>query len=66
MEDYPKPNKRRLKAFAFDPSLSTRLETIMINQLSLEVPWEELEPGPVGEYLEVIDVDPASSAAYPR
>jgi hypothetical protein len=37
----------------------------------LRVPWEgdedgggALEPGPVGEYLEVIDVDPASGSAY--
>src|SRR5262249_33656549 len=30
-----------------------------------EVPWEAgLQPGPVGEYLEVIDVDPASQCCY--
>ncbi|MDH4066360.1 MAG: hypothetical protein OEW19_18315, partial [Acidobacteriota bacterium] len=28
------------------------------------VPWEALPPGPVGEYLEVIDVDPASGCFY--
>ena len=28
------------------------------------VPWEELAPGPVGEYVEVIDVDPASGCFY--
>ncbi|MBI5578762.1 MAG: hypothetical protein HY895_06380 [Deltaproteobacteria bacterium] len=29
------------------------------------MPWEEnLHPGPVGEYLEVVDVDPASGVAY--
>jgi len=65
MELYPRPNKRRLRAFAFDPSLNTRLETVIINQITLEIPWEVLEPGPVGEYLEVVDVDPASQAAYP-
>ena len=30
-----------------------------------EVPWEpDLQPGPVGEYLEVVDVDPSSNACY--
>jgi hypothetical protein len=28
------------------------------------VPWECLDPGPVGEYLEVVDCDPASSCFY--
>src|SRR5262249_31569542 len=27
-------------------------------------PWEDLKPGPVGEYLEVIDFDPASDCYY--
>ena len=26
--------------------------------------WESLDPGPVGEYLEVVDIDPASGFAY--
>jgi hypothetical protein len=57
--------------FAFDPSLGVQLETAGINEVTLRVPWEGepdgtgvLEPGPVGEYLEVIDVDPASKCAY--
>jgi hypothetical protein len=29
-----------------------------------KVPWESLMPGPVGEYLEVIDYDPASKCFY--
>src|SRR4029077_20657136 len=29
------------------------------------IPWElKLEPGPVGEYLEVVDYDPASACFY--
>ena len=59
-----RPTARRLRIFAFDPSLATRLETATINELTLEVPWEDLEPGPTGEYLEVIDVDPASGFCY--
>ncbi len=36
-----------------------------LNQVELEVPWEkDLKPGPVGEYLEVIDIDPPGGCAY--
>lgn len=65
MASYSVPPKRRLRVFAFDPSLTTRLDTVAINQLTLSVAWEKLEPGPVGEYLEIVDIDPASGAAYP-
>lgn len=59
------PPCRRLRVFATDPGDSSRLGTAFINTATIEVPWEEkLEPGPVGEYVEVIDVDPASNAAY--
>jgi hypothetical protein len=61
---YRFPNRRRLRAFAFDPSLRIDLDAAVINQITLPVPWEELAPGPVGEYLEVVDVDPASNACY--
>lgn len=63
---YPTPPHRRLRAFAFDPGHSTRLETAAINEVTIPVRWEAgLEPGPVGEYLEVVDVDPASNRLYP-
>jgi hypothetical protein len=55
---------RRLRALAFDPSLGTRLATASFNEITLAVPWEDLAPGPVGEYLEVVDVDPASGVFY--
>lgn len=61
----PRPNRRRLRIFATDPGDSRRLATSFINTATIEVPWEEIEPGPVGEYLEVVDVDPGSNAAYP-
>lgn len=54
-----------LRVFAFDPSLNSSLETAVINQLTLSVPWEDVGLGPTGEYLEVVDVDPASNAFYP-
>ena len=61
----PRPNTRMLRVFAFDPSLNLSLETAVINQLTLSVPWEDVGLGPAGEYLEVVDVDPASNAFYP-
>lgn len=58
------PPHRRLRAYTFDPSLSTQLDTALINETVLRVPWERLDPGPVGEYLEVVDYDPASGCFY--
>jgi len=68
-----RPASRRLRVYALDPGLGRRLETAEINQITLEVPWEAdardgastLGPGPVGEYLEVVDVDPGSGCCYP-
>jgi hypothetical protein len=56
-----------LRGYAFDPSLSIQLDTASINEIIFNVPWEDVEdmrPGPVGEYLEVVDVDPASGCCY--
>ncbi len=62
---YDPPSSRKLRVFAFDPILRMRLDTESINETTLEIPWEEkLEPGPVGEYLEVVDVDPVSNVCY--
>jgi len=58
------PQTRRLRIFAFDPLLNTDLGKFSINQATIELPWEDIEPGPVDEYLEVVDIDPASNAAY--
>ena len=58
------PPSRPLRVYAFDPLAATNLETLSINEASLAVRWEALAPGPVGEYLEVIDVDPPSGLAY--
>jgi hypothetical protein len=66
-----RPNERPLRVFAFDPSVGVQLETAGINEVTLRVPWERddegedsLQPGPVGEYVEVIDHDPASGCFY--
>jgi hypothetical protein len=59
------PTFRMLRAFAFDPLLSNQLDTLGINRVTLPVLWEEgLAPGPVGEYLEVVDCDPAGGCFY--
>jgi hypothetical protein len=59
------PPARRLRTFAFDPSLATQLDTADLNVATLAVAWEDgLQPGPVGEYFEVVDYDPASDGAY--
>lgn len=63
--EIPAPTRRRLQVFALDPSLATSLETAPINEAVLDVRWETgLNPGPIGEYLEIVDVDPASRCAY--
>ena len=59
-----RPAFRTLRGYSIDPSLTTKLETAPISQVMFKVPWESLKPGPVGEYLEVIDVDPASGCFY--
>jgi hypothetical protein len=67
-----RPAFRRLGVYAFDPSLSRQLENAPVNSVTMKVVWEFdsetgkdiLEPGPVGEYLEVVDFDPASGCFY--
>ena len=72
----PPPPFRRLRVYSFDPLLGTNLDALGIDQLTVSVPWDEfssetgpererLQAGPVGEYLEVIDHDPASGCFYP-
>src|SRR5512143_2251055 len=58
------PLFRRLRVFAFDPGLATQLENAAFNVATIKVPWEKVEPGPAGEYLEVLDIDPASGCCY--
>jgi hypothetical protein len=60
-----KPPYRKLRGYAFDPSSSLNLDTAEINQIVYKVPWEnDLQPGPEGEYIKVVDRDPASNATY--
>ncbi len=67
-----KPVTRPLNVYAFDPSFSIELHYAGLNCVTLKVPWEYdpvtgkdiLKPGPVGEYVEVVDIDPASDCCY--
>ena len=60
-----KPAFRKLRGYAFDPITSLDLDTAEINQMVYKIPWEEkLLPGPEGEYVKVVDRDPASNAVY--
>jgi hypothetical protein len=63
-KELPAP-RRRLRVYSLDPSIATSLESVAVNETTLSVRWEdELKPGPVGECLEVVDVDPASGCLY--
>ena len=67
--EIPSPSYRRLKVFSFDPLLGSNLETLGIEQIKVQIPWTDadgdgLQPGPIGEYLEVIDYDPSSGCFY--
>lgn len=67
----PQIPKRRLRVYALDPSLAKMFDCVAVNETVLSIPWDDcpatdhpLAPGPVGEYLEVVDVDPASDRVY--
>ena len=66
----PPPPRRRLRVYALDPSVGKALDRTAINETILSVPWDDapsaprLRRGPVGEYVEVVDIDPASKKLY--
>lgn len=51
------PPHRRVRVYAVDPSLSSRLDTAGSNEVTIKIRWEGLKKGPAGEYLAVEDVD---------
>ena len=57
---YDPPAKRPLKVYAFDPSL----RSVLGNVLTLEVRYEPLAPGPVGERFAVVDYDGSTRTYY--
>jgi hypothetical protein len=62
--DYASPVHRQLQIFSFDPAADVSMDTATISRCVVEIPWEELRPGPVGEHLEIVDLDPSSGCAY--
>ncbi len=58
---HTQPARRPLRIFASDPML-TRTPG---NRLTIDIPNEPLQPGPVGSRLEVIDYDGAQDCFYP-
>lgn len=63
-EKKPSPPYRKLKIYAFDPAASLDMQTAVVNTATVTLPWEDLEAGPKGEYVEVVDIDPASGGFY--
>ena len=51
--------------FAVDPGMTARFETAVMNETTLRIPWEELEAGPSGEYVVVVDQDEQGKTLYP-
>jgi hypothetical protein len=58
--EVPKPVTRPLKAYAFDPSQGKYLG----NEMTLNVQYEKLMPGPIGRRVAVIDYDGANHVFY--
>ena len=59
------PVYRYLRGYTIDPAFSTQLDTFGVNETFYRIRWEDnLLPGPIGEYFEVIDYDPASECFY--
>ena len=57
---YRTPTTRPLRVYAFDPSAGRKLNNYMV----LPVPYEDLEPGPMGSLLAVIDYDASNGVFY--
>ncbi|MGD0776518.1 MAG: peptidase M4 [Candidatus Solibacter sp.] len=58
--NYKLPASRPLTVYAFDPTAGRRLN----NYMTVAVPYEELQPGPVGSRIAVIDYDASNKCYY--
>jgi hypothetical protein len=58
--DTPTPDTRPLKCYAFDPSHGK----FFGNEMTLQVKYEKLLPGPIGERIAVIDYDGQNKRFY--
>ena len=57
---YPAPLSRRLKVFAFDPMLGRS----PLHRIILNIPYEPLQPGPIGSRIQVVDFDGVGQTYY--
>ena len=64
-QSIPRPVFRNLRVFAVDPGLTARFETAVMNETTLRIPWEQLDPGPSGEYVVVVDKDEGGTTLNP-
>ena len=58
--NYKLPSKRPLMVYAFDPTAGRGLN----NYMTIAVPYEELQPGPIGSRIAVIDYDASNQCYY--
>jgi hypothetical protein len=58
--NYKLPASRPLTVYAFDPTAGRRLN----NYMTVAVPYEELQPGPIGARIAVIDYDASNQCYY--
>src|SRR5438045_1147375 len=58
--DISTPPTRPLRCYAFDPSVGT----LFGNEMTLNVKYEKLLPGPVGDRIAVIDYDGENKVFY--
>jgi hypothetical protein len=58
------PVYRYLRGYCLDPGFSTRLDTAGINEVLYQIPFEKVGPGPVGDYIAVLDFDPPTGCWY--
>jgi hypothetical protein len=61
----PQPVFRRLRVFGVDPEVAARFETAMLNEMRLRVRWEDVTPGPCGEYISVVDINEQGERVHP-
>ncbi|MGZ4790470.1 MAG: peptidase M4 [Ilumatobacteraceae bacterium] len=57
----PQPTTRSLQVYTVDPSAGSYIG----NHTTATVPWESLEPGPIGRKVAVIDYDGSNGWYYP-
>jgi hypothetical protein len=58
--NYSDPQWRPLTVYAFDPSLGRKLN----NYMTIKVPYERLQPGPVGGKIAIVDYDMSNDRYY--